>query len=490
MIKIKKQDLYYFIFICIISLIYLSYLIVTPIIGIYRYKNIPKEYKINIFEEKIISRITNKNQKKYIQKIYKKDPLSNKYILLNGLTLKDKQKTRHILKNIHSYNTNSVSFFLIIIVILYLIRYIISLFYRDIKPDKNFTPMVSIIIPVKNEEKFIYKTIKKCCETGYPPDKLEIIVINDGSTDNTKNEIEKAIFDFNNVITYNYKMNKGKRIAITKGCEIAKGEVYVMLDSDTFLKEGSILQIVQHFKDKEIAAVSGHTLVYNLKENLLTKIQGFKYYISYRLFKSFESIFGTVTCCPGCFSAYRANKLKKVLNEWHSKTFLGYKCIAGEDRSLTTLLLKNNKIAYSNNALASTIVPTDLKSLSIQQMRWMRSWFRESLYVSKYMWKKNPLPALCFYITLLISFFGPMTLLREFFIMPILFLLLPIRYIIGLIFIIVIQLLYCLITKMIKFSIYGIFFSIFYFFFIIWLIPISIFTITNGNWGSRGANFK
>jgi len=373
---------------------------------------------------------------------------------------------------------------------LYLLRYIIALFYRDKKIDNNFNPTVSIFIPVKNEENWIYETIKLSYNTGYPLDKLEVIVVDDGSTDNTINEIRRAEKDFPGLVVEIFEKNQGKRSAVTRCVQIATGEVYIMLDSDTFLEKDSVAYIVQQFKDNRVAAVSGRTDVYNLKQNLITRVQGFKYYVAYRLFKSFESQFGAVTCCPGCFSAYRADKIKEIIDEWNDKKFFGYRCVAGEDRALTTLLLKNNRICYSDNARAKTIVPDNLKSFAIQQKRWMRSWFRESLFVGAFMWKKNPVPALSFYVMLVISFFAPLTLVREFVVVPAMLNIIPSYYYVGLAIIIISQSMFCILTNKYKFSVYGIFFTLFYFAFLIWLIPVAVYTVTSGNWGSRGAVFK
>ncbi len=347
----------------------------------------------------------------------------------------DKRKISKILKqnNLPTQNTFGIYFY--ILLALYFVRYLIALFYRDKKIDPDFTPTIAVIIPVKNEEKNIYETVERAATTGYPTEKLEVIVINDGSTDKTLTEIKRAAKKYPCVKYKDYKVNRGKRMAITNGVKLTKAEYYVMLDSDTFLEKDAIQQIIQNFKDPKVAAISGHTKVHNLNENLLTQAQGFKYYISYRLFKAFESVFGTVVCAPGCFSAYRSEKFLSIMEEWHSKTLFGRKCIAGEDRSLTTLLLKHNKIKYSDKAVAYTIVPTKLKEFGIQQKRWMRSWFRESLYVARYMWKKNPLPAISFYVMLFISMFGPITLLRENIIMPAIFGTSPLFYLTALLII-------------------------------------------------------
>ncbi len=476
-------------FLVIISVIYLVYVILTPTMAMMKYKSIPRQYEISTFDTKVMNRL-NRTNKQFVHSVYIPNYETNRYVLREDVTRVEKRKLRQIFNEIHFNGKITIGYYFVLLMALYLLRYLIAVFYREKPVDHSYTPKVSVFIPVKNEENWIYETIKLAYNTGYPLDKLEVIIVNDGSTDNTGSEIIRAKKDYPSLVVEEFATNQGKRVAITRCVEIATGEFYIMLDSDTFLEKDSIINVVQQFKDERVAAISGRTDVYNLKDNLLTRIQGFKYYVAYRLFKSFESKFGTVSCCPGCFSAYRASKIKGVMDEWNNRKFFGYRCVAGEDRALTTLLLKNNRICYSDRARAKTIVPETLKSFAIQQKRWMRSWFRESLFVSAFMWKKNPIPAASFYVMLVISFFAPMTLVREFVFVPMLLSIIPMYYYMALLIIIVSQSTFCIITKKYKYFFYGLFFTVFYFSFIIWLIPVAVYTVTSGNWGSRGAVFK
>lgn len=482
----QKDKAGYFFFQVAIVIVYLLFLILPPLVSILESKEIKTAYDPEYFKT-LLASVRSDAEKELLCDYYQLDTNDNTMKSIKNFKLKDRLRINLILKRNNKAVQIRFGLYFLILITLYTIRYLIALFYKDKKIDPNFLPTVAVIIPVKNEEKYIFKTIEHCYENGYPLDQLEVIVINDGSTDKTLSEIKRAKKCYPSLKYKSFQTNSGKRLAIAAAVKMTQADYFVMLDSDTLLSKNAIQQILQHFSDPKVAAISGHTKVANLNENILTKAQGFKYFCSYRLFKAFEGVFGTVVCAPGCFSAYRANKFREIMEEWHSKTFFGRRCVAGEDRALTTLLLRKNKIKYSNEAVAYTYVPTTLKSFAIQQKRWMRSWFRESLYVARFIWKKNPLPAISFYVMLFISTFAPITLFRECFIMPFLLLRVPWFYLVSLFVIIFTQAFFCLLTKQATFFFYGFIFSILYFLFLIWLIPISIFTITSGNWGSRGA---
>lgn len=482
----KKDKVGYFFFQVAIVIVYLFFLVVTPLISILESKAIKTAYDPEYFNT-LLASVRSDAERELLSDYYQLDTADNTMKTIKNLKLKDRLMINLILKRNNKAVQIRFGIYFLILTILYFTRYFIALFYKDKKIDPHFLPTVAVIVPVKNEEEHIFKTIEHCYENGYPLDKLEVIVINDGSTDNTLQEIKRAKSCYPSLKYKSYTINRGKRMAIAAAVKLTEAQFFIMLDSDTLLEKNAVQQVLQHFSDPKVAAISGHTKVANLNENMLTKAQGFKYFCSYRLFKAFEGVFGTVVCAPGCFSAYRADKFREIMEEWHSKTFFGRRCIAGEDRALTTLLLRNNKIKYSNEAVAYTYVPTTLKSFAIQQKRWMRSWFRESLYVSRFMWRKNPLPAISFYFMLFISTFAPITLFRECFIMPLLILRTPWFYLLSLFIIIFTQAFFCVLTKKSGFFLYGFLFSLLYFFFLVWLIPVSIFTVTSGNWGSRGA---
>ena len=173
-----------------------------------------------------------------------------------------------------------------------------------------------------------------------------------------------------------FAKNKGKREAMAAGARRGRGEILLYVDSDSFLRRDAVRKIVQGFADPEVAAVSGHTDVANAHANMLTRMQDVRYYVAFRVMKAAESVFGAVTCCPGCFSAYRRSSVLSILDRWLHQRFLGVQATFGDDRSLTNFLLRRYKVIYSADAVAVTIVPEHHLKFLKQQLRWKKSWLR------------------------------------------------------------------------------------------------------------------
>jgi hyaluronan synthase len=381
--------------------------------------------------------------------------------------------------------TNGIMFSL---TFFFLIRYIIALFHKHEIGDRYFRPVVSILIPVKNEEGYIAKTIAACYASNYPDDRIDVIVINDGSTDNTADSIDSMREKWPAMKVLHLEKNIGKRDALVTGLEQASGEIAIMIDSDTFIEANAVRRIVRHFKDERVGAVSGHTNVYNHGHNALTKLQGYKYHIAHRLFKSFESSFNTVTCCPGCFSAFRISYLKPLVDRWTNWRFFGMDCTSGEDRALTALMLRQYRVTYEPSSVACTIVPHKLGVYLRQQMRWIRSYFRESMFLGKFMWKKHPLAAISFYLSIVLSFAAPATLVRELLIYPILMNYLPFTFVTAVLIGVALMALFSILTGKWRYLLHVLGYTGLYMGIIVWMIPVALLTLRNNGWGSRGVD--
>src|SRR3989442_3042054 len=298
--------------------------------------------------------------------------------------------------------------------------------------DKKFSPRVSLIIPAYNEEKVAYSTLATAAKSDYPKDLLEIIVVNDGSTDGTMKELDRAQADFG-IRAIHVDKNKGKRAAIAEGFKEARGRVIAVMDSDTFLAPDALYNGVQYFSDPKVGAVCGHGKVYNKTENTLTKMQDAWYDSMFTVFKGAESVFGMVTCRSGLLSFYRKKSIAGMMGSWASETFLGVSVKAGEDRSLTNIVLRptilysedaddrlltsvvakrGELVVYARNAVAYTSVPNTFMKFVRQQIRWKRGWFRGNLLALTFMWRKHPLGSLLYYLHTILAYLTPILVAR------------------------------------------------------------------------------
>ncbi len=194
-------------------------------------------------------------------------------------------------------------------------RYIFGCFYRPVPINPDFTPGVTVLIPCFNEEEWIQRTILSCINQDYPIDSLEIIVIDDCSTDKSVEKIKEIVeklyeeddhFATKERVKYIVlEQNAGKREALIAGAEVAKHDLVVFVDSDSFLDPFAIRNLVQPFQDDKMGGVAGRTDVANTYTNNLTRMQSVRYYIAFRVMKAAESCFDTVTCLSGPLSCYK-----------------------------------------------------------------------------------------------------------------------------------------------------------------------------------------
>jgi hyaluronan synthase len=346
-----------------------------------------------------------------------------------------------------------------------------------------------------NEEDCIFRTIAAYFNTNYPKDRLEIIVIDDGSTDNTWKEIQKALIykksrkdlDALKIHAIRFSRNRGKRKAMSIGIRVARGEIVVMNDSDSIVHPDALYKIVQPFADPEVAGVAGHTDVEN-RNTLISKMQVVRYYIAFKVYKSAEALFGSVICLSGCFSAYRRRYLLQVLDEWEYQTFLGIPCTYGDDRGLTTYLLKKGyKTLYVPDAKATTVVPSDLKTLWKQQLRWKKSWVRETYLVSGAVFRRHPVFAASFFIHVFLTFAGFLVAMRAVLLMPLLYGILPIHYIGGLAVISTLYVAYYRINHRDGMGWYSLIWILFYLVILSWQVFWAMLTLKDNRWGTREA---
>lgn len=299
--------------------------------------------------------------------------------------------------------------------------------------DTSFEPTVSIVIPCMNEEKSIGKTISKSFEADYPKDKLEVIVINDGSTDGTLGVIQNLQKQYPLLKVINWEKNRGKRHGMAAGFKMASGEIVVQLDSDSYFDSASFRGIIEPFVDPTIGAVCAHADPENADQNFLTKMQAAYYFMSFRILKAAESTFSVVFCCSGCSSAYRKSIVLPIMDEWLNEKFLGLPVTWGDDRALTNWVIKQDyKTIYTDRAQAYTICPDNLKQLLKQQVRWKKGWLVNSIFASKFIWKKQFFVAVTYFFPLIIiTVLAPFMALRALVYNPIFGQGTPLYYIIG-----------------------------------------------------------
>src|SRR5579859_5019457 len=147
-------------------------------------------------------------------------------------------------------------------------RFVISWRHRP-PPLGDFTPTVSIVISVRNEEKVIARTVETCYQTDYPASKREVLVVDDGSTDRTPWVLIELLKKYPD-LKISTLLRTGKRAAMAHGVREASGEIVIFVDSDTFLFPDALRHIVCGFEDPTLGASAGYAEVENANTNALT----------------------------------------------------------------------------------------------------------------------------------------------------------------------------------------------------------------------------
>lgn len=393
------------------------------------------------------------------------------------------------------FNFNKVLYLYSIMAATFLLtRYLFGAFYRPVPINPDYTPGVTIIIPCFNEEKWIRRTILSCVNQDYPLDKLEVLVVDDCSNDNSQAEIRQMIQDLEKETDYEVKgrvhyymqpENAGKREALAVGAKIAKHELLVFVDSDSFLDPFAIRNIVQPFQDAKMGGVSGRTDVANTFTNNLTKMQSVRYYIAFRVLKAAEGLFDAVTCLSGPLSCYRKDLVLKYSDDWLNQRFLGQKATFGDDRSMTNFILRHHRTTYQDTAVCSTIVPNTYKVFLKQQMRWKRSWLRETFIAATFMWRKEPFMALSFYMGLLVPILSPVIVIYNLLYIPLTHRVFPLTFLIGILLMAFMMSFAQLFLRRSSTWLYGVWFCLYYEAVLLWQMPVAWVTFWKSTWGTR-----
>lgn len=372
-------------------------------------------------------------------------------------------------------------------------RFFLAYFYDPAHApfDLTYEPGITFGVPCKNEEGRIRETILRIAQSDYPKEKFGIIAVNDGSTDGTLREM-KAAKDIAkkeygvSVTVVDWKENKGKRAGMAECARRSDQEILVFIDSDSFVEPDLARQFVKYFNDPKVAAVAGHADVANADAGTLALMQKVRYFVAFKAYKGAEALFGAVTCCSGCCAAYRRSAALEVMDAFENEWFLGRKCTYGDDRSLTNLLLRKGYNAiYAPDAKAHTYVPETFFAFARQQLRWKKSWVRETLKACSFMWKRNPIASVSFYLGFILPFLAPIVLARAVIWYPYTTGNFPWFYIIGITIIAFILGIYHDIYTRERMWGYGLLSVIFYTFFLIWQLPYAIATIRDPRWGTR-----
>ena len=229
---------------------------------------------------------------------------------------------------------------------------------------------ITILVAAYNEAAAIRDTLTSLAAQDYPGP-FEVIVLNDGSTDETVELAELAIAELSfpawgAACILDFRANRGKSAALNDGLAAARHELVLTIDGDSWVKRDGLRKIVERLLSDppETQAVAGAVMVRNSRVNLLTRAQEWDYFHGIASVKRMQGMYHGTLVAQGAFSVYRRAALVEA-GGWPE-------CV-GEDIVLSWALLRaGHRIGYADDALAFTNVPTTLRQFALQRKRWSR----------------------------------------------------------------------------------------------------------------------
>lgn len=176
--------------------------------------------------------------------------------------------------------------------------------------------------------------------------------------------------------------NMGKRRALAEGFRAAVDvDIFLCVDSDTTLDPNAVENGLRPFVDPEVSAVAGFVSALNWRRNILTRLIDLRYVSAFLSERAAYSYFGAVLCCCGSLSFYRASVIRSNLDDFVGQQFLGQTATFGDDRRLTNYALRAGRVVLVEDSRAQTAVPERFGHYLRQQVRWNKSFIRESAWV-------------------------------------------------------------------------------------------------------------
>jgi cellulose synthase/poly-beta-1,6-N-acetylglucosamine synthase-like glycosyltransferase/peptidoglycan/xylan/chitin deacetylase (PgdA/CDA1 family) len=218
------------------------------------------------------------------------------------------------------------------------------------------TEPVSVLVPAYNEAKCIEQTVRSLVASDHP---IEVLVIDDGSTDGTARIVESLGLPGVRVIR---QLNGGKPAALNRGIANARYELIAMMDGDTVFEPSTVRELVQPFGDPRVGAVAGNAKVGN-RDSLIGAWQHIEYVMGFNLDRRMYDILQCMPTIPGAVGAFRRRALERV-GGMSDDTL-------AEDTDITMALHRDGwRVVYAENARAWTEAPETVQQLWSQRYRW------------------------------------------------------------------------------------------------------------------------
>lgn len=253
----------------------------------------------------------------------------------------------------------------------------LSYTYRNYVPRNKVDYEVAVLVPFFNESlENIQRQYESFKNQSYK--NLKIYYHDDGSSTDEVYEWLKAVALMDANVYVEKAPNQGKRKCQIDLLKVANQQFIYTTDSDTELKHDCIEELVNCFEQKDVYAVTGLVQASNAYDNSFTKLLQVRYFAAFESERAAQSNFGNVIVCSGPNSMYRREVFTDNVEEYTNQLFLGKVQHVGDDRCLTNFAMRYGTAKYQSNAITYTEIPSDIGKFTKQQIRWNRSFIRET----------------------------------------------------------------------------------------------------------------
>lgn len=255
---------------------------------------------------------------------------------------------------------------------------------------------IALVVPIYNEDPILFQRLLYGLDNQTrKPD--EIWLIDDGSHTTACIDAGHLYSFMRSDVHVHQIKHGGKRDALGYAFQRSDADLFITVDSDTILDPNAIQEGIKPFIDEKVMAVTGLILASNRTKNVLTRLIDIRYANAFLYERAAYSTLGAVLCTCGSFAVYRSTLVKKYLKDFLEQKFLGRSAVFGDDRRLTNYALLEGKVILQETARAYTAVPERMSHYLNQQIRWNKSFARESLWALRH----QPARRWAFWLTLI-----------------------------------------------------------------------------------------
>lgn len=289
------------------------------------------------------------------------------------------------------------AFFSVIIWALWLLKVLLSRRYKPYTGEYHGT--TSVVIPVVDEPLDLFRDVLTRIVEQRPD---EVIVVINGAVNPALQEVSE---EFAPLVRWVHTPVPGKRNAVKIGTELSRGEITVLVDSDTVWTDGTLAELVKPFADASVGGVTTRQRILDPERSWITRWADWLENTRALYSMPAQSALGQVGCLPGRTIAFRRHILVQVMDDFMHQKFLGVFLEVSDDRTLTNLTLKAGyRSVYQYTSLVYTDAPLQVKKLAKQQLRWARGSQYNTLRMLPWMVGHAPVLAVFFVADIILPF--------------------------------------------------------------------------------------